>query len=150
MSTLAAFQPGRLFYAGSVGRETRFVTEFGYASGWRASQNDLVGGRVSNMTMSTSLQWRFVFASQLKPWVGAGLGYQTNHVIERHRTDAQGFLVQRYDDIKAGGVVATLRTGTFWNLSRYGRWGLEWRTDYPFAANVARIDGLGFVFLYAF
>lgn len=75
-----------------------------------ASQTN-VAQKVSSTNFNTILQRGFNVSSQVRPWIGAGLGVGLNDYEDRYTIDQDGYLKELYDNRSETDATGLLNVG---------------------------------------
>jgi len=94
--------PTFIYYV-DMSRDQRAVSKFSYYDfSLNASQTD-IGQEVTSLSFAGIYEWRQRIKRDFKPFLGAGLSFNSESIKSRHTVDNEGFLDQRYQDLDNAG-----------------------------------------------
>ena len=117
----------------NLNRINRVVTDLRYADFDIPAGKGGLGVSVKGWQLTTALQHRFRMTRNIRPWIGGGLVSSVLDVSDRHRTDRDGFLIERLSDRTDSTMSAIALAGLEWEITRYWVFATEARYEVPFS-----------------
>jgi hypothetical protein len=109
----------------------------------------LIGQDIERSGASISRQWLFRLSRAWKPWIGLGIGYVNESRTSRHTVAADGFLGQRFDDVKESGFQVLLNASTEWEVADRLEAGFHLQLEQPISDSSRVLSG-GITILYRY
>lgn len=122
------------------GRNSRYWIQGQYHSLDFEGAVSEVGESVSGFEVAALYQSKFRLSRHFKPWLGIGLSVAALEFNDRFTTDNQGFLAQRFDDVKKTGIAVDLSFTTETDWFKDTNTGFSFRVSLPTNDVLAKIE----------
>ena len=123
-------QPLNLVYTDWLFSDIRQWSELYYFSGSLDADSTNIGQDIESFGLRFSLQSSFRLTKSWSPWFGAGVSLSNTKYTARHTKDADGFLLQSYDDRDETHVSLLLNFISEWALQQ--NWSLAAKLEQIF------------------
>lgn len=132
-----AAQPFNLIYTDWLLRDIRQWTELYYFKAALDADATNVGQNVQSYGIRFSLQKNYRVSPSWSPWFGAGIEVANSHYDTRHTKDADGFLLQSFDDRQETNVAFLINMLSEWSVQKDWTIGAKLEQSIPSGGGIA-------------
>lgn len=135
-----ATQPFTLIYTDWFIGDIRQWSELYYFETSLQASDTTIGQNVENYGVRFSLQKSLRMTQSLAPWFGVGVGLSNSRYFTRHTKDAEGFLIQAYDDRSETNVSFLLNILNEWSLQKDWTVGAQLQQSIPAGGDLSEFS----------